>query len=174
MTAKNKLDDEETENESLLPFLIDRYGLRLTTIDFADLFKTTQTGIINKIRNGSFSIPTVVDNFKQNYYSADVRDVSKYLDDTRPGIKDDRKENNIDPQSYMSWQEKRQFVFERDDYTCQYCGEKSQIIECDHVIPKSRGGTNNVENLKTACWTCNRSKGSRLLSEWRVPNTKTN
>jgi hypothetical protein len=68
------------------------------------------------------------------------------------------------PQS--EWAEIRAFVFERDDYTCQYCGEYGGRLECDHVVPVSRGGTNDFENLLTACFGCNRSKRDKLLSEW--------
>ena len=40
-------------------------------------------------------------------------------------------------------------VFKRDDFTCRYCGRKSPeaILEVDHVIPRSRKGTDDPENL---------------------------
>ncbi len=40
-------------------------------------------------------------------------------------------------------------VFKRDDFTCRYCGKKSPeaILEVDHVIPRSRKGTDDPENL---------------------------
>lgn len=54
----------------------------------------------------------------------------------------------------------------RDDYTCAYCGERGKKLECDHVIPVSRGGSNEKYNLVTSCFSCNRSKSDKLLSEW--------
>jgi hypothetical protein len=56
-------------------------------------------------------------------------------------------------------------VFKRDDFTCTYCGRRTPevILEVDHMIPESRGGTDNPENLVTSCFECNRGKGSALL-----------
>lgn len=64
------------------------------------------------------------------------------------------------------WQAIRLKVFERDEFTCRYCGSKGPL-ECDHVVPVSRGGGHELANLATACAPCNQSKGSKLLSEWR-------
>lgn len=64
------------------------------------------------------------------------------------------------------WRELRGVVFERDDYTCQYCGERGGKLECDHVVPVSRGGSNELENLATACKKCNRSKRAKTPAEW--------
>lgn len=57
----------------------------------------------------------------------------------------------------------RRGVFARDDYTCQYCGDKADSI--DHVIPRSRGGTHTWENVVAACRACNSKKRDRLPSE---------
>lgn len=64
------------------------------------------------------------------------------------------------------WQIIRNSVFERDGYACRYCGDANSSLDCDHVIPVSRGGSSDIENLATACFRCNRSKGAKLLSEW--------
>lgn len=65
------------------------------------------------------------------------------------------------------WASLRIVVFERDNFTCQYCGETSGPLECDHRVPLSRNGTSELENLVTACRRCNRSKKDKLLTEWR-------
>ncbi len=65
------------------------------------------------------------------------------------------------------WQSLRLSVFQRDNYTCVYCGVKPESLHCDHVIPYSRGGSNDLDNLATSCPSCNKSKGSKMLSEWR-------
>lgn len=49
---------------------------------------------------------------------------------------------------------------------CAYCGA-DQDIEIDHIIPLSRGGRHEADNLAAACPRCNRSKGNRLLDEWQ-------
>lgn len=66
-----------------------------------------------------------------------------------------------------AWASIRSAVFERDDFTCQYCGAHGVALECDHVTPISRGGTNEMGNLVTACRKCNKKKRDKLLEEWR-------
>jgi hypothetical protein len=66
------------------------------------------------------------------------------------------------------WRMLREFIFDRDHYTCQYCGATEGPLHLDHVIPIARGGTNDPNNLTTACETCNTSKGSKLPDEWRI------
>lgn len=69
--------------------------------------------------------------------------------------------------SNQRWQELRATTFDRDGWACVYCGADEDLT-CDHVVPLVRGGTNDNENLATACRSCNSSKGDKLLSEWRV------
>jgi 5-methylcytosine-specific restriction endonuclease McrA len=69
------------------------------------------------------------------------------------------------PDSHV-WKRLRTTVFQRDDYTCQYCFERGGKLECDHIVPVSRGGNDELSNLATACFRCNRSKRDKLLSEW--------
>jgi 5-methylcytosine-specific restriction endonuclease McrA len=61
----------------------------------------------------------------------------------------------------------RQNIYARDRYTCQYCGVKSASEELtyDHVLPKSRGGKTEWENIVTSCMACNRKKGGRMPHE---------
>ena len=56
-------------------------------------------------------------------------------------------------------------VFKRDNFTCQYCGRKTPevILELEHIIPLSKGGTDELDNLTTSCFECNRGKGASLL-----------
>lgn len=58
-------------------------------------------------------------------------------------------------------------VFKRDEFTCQYCGHKSPdvVLEVDHIVPTARGGTDDVINLRTSCWDCNRGKSDKPLNE---------
>lgn len=68
--------------------------------------------------------------------------------------------------SNEAWRTLREQIFERDGYECQYCGETDDLT-CDHILPLIRGGTNDHDNLTTACRPCNSSKGGKTLSEWR-------
>ena len=58
-------------------------------------------------------------------------------------------------------------VFKRDSFTCQYCGRSAPevILEIDHINPVINGGNNNIMNLITSCFDCNRGKGKRKLNE---------
>lgn len=66
------------------------------------------------------------------------------------------------------WSILRTEIFERDNYTCRYCGAYGGRLECDHVMPVSRGGSNDPHNLVTACFTCNRSKRAKTVEEWKA------
>jgi len=65
------------------------------------------------------------------------------------------------------WHIVRSIVMERDRYACIYCGSGKQL-EADHILPLSRGGSNAFVNLATACRSCNLSKGSKAVGEWRA------
>jgi hypothetical protein len=65
------------------------------------------------------------------------------------------------------WRATRLRIFERDDFTCQYCGQRGGKLECDHKIPASRGGSDEDDNLTTACISCNRQKCAMTIEEWR-------
>jgi 5-methylcytosine-specific restriction endonuclease McrA len=58
----------------------------------------------------------------------------------------------------------RQNIFKRDGNRCQYCG-KYDDLTLDHVLPKSRGGKTNWDNLITACKRCNSQKGDLTPEE---------
>ncbi|MDQ3572211.1 MAG: HNH endonuclease [Actinomycetota bacterium] len=63
----------------------------------------------------------------------------------------------------------RKAVLARDAYTCQYCGHEAHGLTVDHVIPRSRGGGSEWENIVAACAPCNRRKGNRSPMEARMP-----
>ena len=53
-------------------------------------------------------------------------------------------------------------VFLRDKFSCQYCGSKDELT-FDHLLPRSKGGKTNWDNVVTACSSCNVKKGGRLI-----------
>ena len=55
----------------------------------------------------------------------------------------------------------RRAVFARDDWTCQYCGARSNLT-VDHVIPRSKGGASSWDNIVASCAPCNLRKGNAL------------
>lgn len=58
-------------------------------------------------------------------------------------------------------------VFKRDSFKCQYCGSSAPdvVLEIDHIKPISKGGNNQITNLITSCFSCNRGKSDRKLSD---------
>ena len=61
----------------------------------------------------------------------------------------------------------RERIKSRDNYACKICGlsvidERNLLLEIDHIIPLSKGGTTTERNLQTLCWKCNRSKGAKI------------
>ncbi len=66
---------------------------------------------------------------------------------------------------------KRFRIFERDGFRCQYCGRTppAVILQIDHVLPVSKGGQNNEENLWTSCLACNAGKRDRVIEPRAVP-----
>ena len=55
-------------------------------------------------------------------------------------------------------------VFLRDKFACQYCGSKEDLT-FDHLLPKSKGGITDWENVVTACSTGNVKKGGKLYNK---------
>lgn len=60
---------------------------------------------------------------------------------------------------------KRFDILMRDLRTCQYCGQRcpNVVLHVDHIIPVSKGGTNDDENLITACSACNFGKETKIV-----------
>lgn len=58
-------------------------------------------------------------------------------------------------------------VFERDAFTCRYCGRSAPavMLEVDHAVSKANGGTDHFDNLVTSCFECNRGKRARSIVE---------
>jgi hypothetical protein len=80
-----------------------------------------------------------------------------------------------------SWQRALQKIYWREpnlleqqlldarDWQCIACGADLCVVSwhIDHIIPKSRGGSNDVHNLQVLCATCNLVKGALTMKEWR-------
>lgn len=63
----------------------------------------------------------------------------------------------------------REYLLEKFGRRCAYCGKENVPLEIEHIIPKSRGGTNRISNLTIACRGCNEAKGSMTAEEFGYP-----
>ena len=59
----------------------------------------------------------------------------------------------------------RREIYERDGYRCRYCGGYEGGLSLDHIMPWSRGGSDDPSNLATACAPCNTKKRNRTPEE---------
>ena len=61
----------------------------------------------------------------------------------------------------------RHNVFERDQNTCQYCGNRFERrdLNLDHIIPRDRGGPTTWENIVCSCVPCNTRKANNTPQE---------
>ena len=74
----------------------------------------------------------------------------------------------IKEQRLLMTKKLREFIKGRDNFTCCNCGnsihkEPNLLLEIDHIIPVSKGGTTTEENLQTLCWKCNRAKSNKII-----------
>jgi 5-methylcytosine-specific restriction endonuclease McrA len=62
--------------------------------------------------------------------------------------------------------ELRQYVLVKWKHTCAYCGMGGVPLELDHVVPRSRGGSDRESNRVPACHRCNQQKGNQSIREF--------
>jgi hypothetical protein len=68
--------------------------------------------------------------------------------------------------------ELREYLLQKWEYQCAYCGTTGVSLEKEHIVPKSRGGTNRLSNLSIACSSCNEAKGNRTAAEFGHPEVQ--
>lgn len=81
------------------------------------------------------------------------------------------KGNGFDPHKHSKVALSNRTLFGRDRHVCAYCGDhhvNTARLSRDHIMPKSRGGTNEWMNVVTACKDCNAKKGNKTLKESRM------
>ena len=71
----------------------------------------------------------------------------------------------------LGW-EMRSYLLEKFGHRCVYCGRGQMAFEIEHVVPKSRGGSERVSNLVLSCHECNEAKGNRTAAEFGHPQVQ--
>jgi 5-methylcytosine-specific restriction endonuclease McrA len=69
-------------------------------------------------------------------------------------------------QGTLQGYEIREYVLEKWGRQCVYCNKRERILNLDHIVPKSRGGSNRPSNLVPACIKCNAIKGNRSIEDF--------
>ncbi|MEO6890599.1 MAG: RNA-guided endonuclease IscB [Ktedonobacteraceae bacterium] len=63
----------------------------------------------------------------------------------------------------------REYLLRKWHWTCVYCGAKETAFQVEHIVPKSRGGSDRLDNLTLACEPCNVKKGNHTAREFGYP-----
>jgi len=69
-------------------------------------------------------------------------------------------------QGELQGYEVRQYLLEKWSHKCAYCGKTDVPLEVEHIVPKSRGGTDRVSNLTISCHKCNQKKNNQTAEEF--------
>lgn len=72
-------------------------------------------------------------------------------------------------QGELQGYEVKEYVLEKWERTCAYCGIMGVQLQMEHIVPKARGGSNRVSNLTLACEPCNQRKGTKTAEEFGFP-----
>ncbi len=75
-------------------------------------------------------------------------------------------------QGELAGWETRAYLLCKYEYRCAYCRKTDVPFEVDHILPRSRGGSNRIANLCLACHACNSAKGDRTAAEWGHPEVE--
>lgn len=67
------------------------------------------------------------------------------------------------PEYPSNWDEIRAEVLERDSQSCRECG-RTNLLHIHHLVPLSKGGTNDIENLITLCGNCHQVEHPHIIS----------
>ena len=73
--------------------------------------------------------------------------------------------NGTGPAVGRAWPRRRQQVYERDGRICGHCGA-TDLLQIDHKVPRSLGGTADMDNLHVLCRRCNVAKGTLTWDEF--------
>ena len=72
-------------------------------------------------------------------------------------------------QGELQGYEVKEYLLEKYKRTCAYCGKTGIPLEVEHIVPKSRGGSNRVSNLTISCHDCNAKKDNQTATEFGYP-----
>jgi 5-methylcytosine-specific restriction endonuclease McrA len=72
-------------------------------------------------------------------------------------------------QGELQGYEVKEYLLDKWGRKCAYCDKTGVPLEVEHIVPKSRGGTDRVSNLTISCRACNVEKGNQTAKEFGYP-----
>ena len=75
-------------------------------------------------------------------------------------------------QGELTGYEVREYLLEKFSRKCAYCQAENVPMQIEHIVPRSRGGSNRISNLTLACAPCNLKKGTRTAEEFGHPGVQ--
>ncbi|MHC5771767.1 MAG: RNA-guided endonuclease IscB [Nostoc sp.] len=69
-------------------------------------------------------------------------------------------------QGTLAGYETREFLLEKWNRQCAYCGVKNVPFQIEHIQPRAKGGSNSIVNLTLSCEKCNTSKGTKDIKDF--------
>lgn len=128
----------------------------LTNKNLICLFCKKQVKIIYEVKNDGLYCPNCFTKYLRIIFKDKEFLTIRGLEDVEFDFKTKNTPKKINKSS-------RYFILKRDGFKCRACGntpDKSPL-NIDHIIPKAKGGTDNINNLQTLCFDCNIGKGAR-------------
>jgi HNH endonuclease len=169
------IGEKEDVNKALLfsPFYyfpVDaKRGLGELVMAFASLYPLLDSFI--SIGEGeSARLPEMLDKFKSWYLAVELEDENEEDEHTEGESADASNMPEMDSYTFVRaglwWS-----VLARDNWTCCSCGRSSKeegiTLEVDHITPRSKGGTDDLDNLQTLCKKCNIGKSNKDNTDLR-------
>lgn len=161
LSSKKKIIMEDVKVK--IPSLIKRFSnnkleekLGFKKIDFSDLYLPRYT-MLYVSDGGNSSMKTEV--------IFDLKNLEGFINFLAEHIK---WRKSVQGQRALMTPKLRARIKQRDNYSCCICSnstvnEPNLLLEIDHIIPLSKGGMTEIDNLQTLCWKCNRSKGAKII-----------
>ncbi|HMV15817.1 MAG TPA: HNH endonuclease [Chitinophagales bacterium] len=127
-------------------------------------FLNISLGIEPNIKN---DIEKAEKNFQSYYekYFTEKQEETSVLSESDMQTFREKADNKIKVQAGIRWQ-----VFKRDNWKCVACGrsaEENIILHIDHILPRSKGGKDEMNNYQTLCETCNIGKSNKDETDLR-------
>jgi hypothetical protein len=144
-------------------------GLGALVVAFASLYPLLDSFI--SIGEGeSPRLPEMLDKFKNWYQAAELEDENEDIEHTELESTEASDMPAMDSYTFVRaglwWS-----VLARDNWTCCSCGRSSReegiTLEVDHILPRSKGGMDDLDNLQTLCKKCNIGKSNKDNTDLR-------